>query len=72
MNSVCAFAPATIANLNVGFDVLGMALSKVGDKVEVTLNGTPDNRINEIIGGDGLPTETDKNCCSVVIRKMQE
>lgn len=72
MKSVCAFAPATIANLNVGFDVLGMALSKVGDKVDVALNGTRDNRIVEILYGEGLPTESGKNCCSVVIRKMQE
>lgn len=72
MKTACAFAPATIANLNVGFDILGMALSKVGDKVEVTINGTSENRITEIVDGPGLPDSVKKNCCSVVIRKMQD
>ena len=27
--TVCGFAPATIANVNVGFDVLGISLSSV-------------------------------------------
>jgi len=72
MSSVCAFAPATIANLNVGFDCLGMALSKVGDKAEVSSNSTSENRIIEIIDGPGLPLDTAQNCCSVVIRAMQE
>ena len=70
--SICAFAPATIANLNVGFDILGMALSTVGDKVEVMFNSSSENRILEIIDGPGIPTDTSKNCCSVVIQKMQE
>ena len=70
--SICAFAPATIANLNVGFDILGMALSTVGDKVEVTFNSSSENKILEIIGGSGIPTDAPKNCCSVVVQKMQE
>ena len=32
--TICGFAPATIANVNVGFDVLGISLSSVGDRVE--------------------------------------
>ena len=35
MKKICAFAPATIANVNVGFDVLGLSLSTIGDKVEL-------------------------------------
>jgi len=70
--SICAFAPATIANLNVGFDILGMALSTVGDKVKVTLNSSSENKILQIINGPGIPTDSAKNCCSVVIQKMQE
>ena len=30
---VAAFAPASIGNLGVGFDVLGLALAGVGDRV---------------------------------------
>jgi len=72
MDSTCAFAPATIANLNVGFDVLGIALNSLGDKVALNFNKTTENRITEIRGGIDLPTNIQKNCCSVVIQKMQE
>lgn len=71
-NSICAFAPATIANVNVGFDILGMALSNIGDKVEVTPNGLQENRIVQIDNHSSLPKDASKNCCTVVIQKMQE
>ncbi|WP_018675560.1 homoserine kinase [Riemerella columbina] len=70
--TVCAFAPATIANVNVGFDVLGLALSGIGDTIEITENHLKENRVLEIISETPLPTDADKNCCTVVIRKMQE
>lgn len=72
MESIKAFAPATIANFNVGFDVLGLSLNNIGDEVELTLNGTENNRIVAIVNGAQLPTAVEENCCSVVIRKMQE
>ena len=70
MKKIKAFAPATIANFSVGFDVLGMVLDSVGDSIELVENNRTQNRILEIEGGAGLPTAVDKNCCSVVIRKM--
>lgn len=72
MKKVCAFAPATIANFNVGFDVLGLALEKLGDHVELKLNDRKENRIVEIINGIGLPTDPSRNSCTVVIQKMQQ
>ena len=72
MESIKAFAPATIANFNVGFDVLGLSLNNIGDEVELTLNETENNRIVAIVNGAQLPTAVEENCCSVVIRKMQE
>jgi homoserine kinase len=69
---ICAFAPATIANLNVGFDVMGMSLGSLGDKVEVSPNGSSENRITEIVNGDGLPYDVEKNSCSGVIKMMQK
>ena len=32
-DSVSAFAPASIGNVGVGFDMLGLALSGAGDRV---------------------------------------
>jgi homoserine kinase len=72
MKRITAFAPATIANFNVGFDLLGLALQGIGDEVSMTFNGTDSNRIVKLINGDNLPMEADKNCCSVVVRAMQE
>jgi len=72
MKTICAFAPATIGNVNVGFDVLGLTLSTIGDKVELSTNNTGENKITEIKNGPDLPFEADKNCCTVVVRNMQE
>ncbi len=72
MKKITAFAPATIANFNVGFDILGLSLGNIGDEITLIPNGTKENKIIEMINGDNLPLEIDKNCSSVVIRKMQE
>ena len=50
VKSVTVFAPATIANLGPGFDVLGIALQEPGDTVTATK--TPDHgvTITEITG----------------------
>lgn len=69
---LCAFAPATIANLSCGFDVLGLALNSVGDRVEVAFAEGNAIEIVEIVNGEGLPKAADKNCCSVVMQKMRE
>ena len=50
------FAPATIANIGPGFDVLGLALSRPGDVLEVELTTAPGVEIVEITGDDGRLT----------------
>lgn len=72
MDKIAAFAPATIANLSVGFDVLGLALDSVGDKVQVEYNSIGENRITEIVNGPNLPKNVKKNSCSGVIKMMQD
>ena len=69
--TICGFAPATIANVNVGFDVLGISLSSVGDRVEVTPNGSGENKITFIESATPLPYAAEKNSCTVVISAMQ-
>lgn len=61
-----AFAPATVANLGVGFDILGLAVGEPGDIVRVTSQDAP-GVIIETIEGDGglLPREPHKNTASV-------
>jgi homoserine kinase len=56
------FAPATIANLGPGFDVLGLALSRPGDEVEAELSDRPGVEIVDVTGDAGaLSRDADKN-----------
>ena len=50
------FAPATIANIGPGFDVLGLALSRPGDVLELELSKAPGVEIVEITGDGGRLT----------------
>lgn len=69
--TVQAFAPASYSNLSVGYDILGLALSSIGDVVE--LEERPDKRIEiiDIQGTEGLSMDKNKNVCGVVIQAMQ-
>ncbi len=61
-----AFAPATVANLGVGFDILGLALAGIGDRAIVAFQDSPKIVISKIEGDAGkLPREPDKNVASV-------
>jgi homoserine kinase len=64
-------APATIANLSCGFDVLGLALEGVGDTIRVEYTEKPGVRIRKIRGMD-LPLEADKNVAGVAVMALLE
>ena len=38
MKTVRVFAPASIANLGCGFDIMGLALDEVGDVLEMSVS----------------------------------
>ncbi|TAE25375.1 MAG: homoserine kinase [Candidatus Kapaibacterium sp.] len=52
---VTAFAPATVANVASGFDVLGFALESPGDEVTARLVAGEGVRIVSIVSDEGLP-----------------
>lgn len=59
---VRVFAPATVANLGPGFDVLGLALEQPGDIVEAELTTRAGVEIAQITGdGGALSTDPDRN-----------
>lgn len=64
MNEIKIFCPATIANLNCGFDVMGLCLDGIGD--EMVFRKVPQKgiRITKITGAE-LPLETEKNVAGV-------
>lgn len=65
-NRVRVFAPATVANLGPGFDILGLALLQPGDTVTATLTAGRGVTIKAIHGGDGsLPLEAEANTAGV-------
>ncbi len=47
------FAPATVANIGPGFDVLGLALSSPGDLLDAELSDAPGVEIVEVTGDGG-------------------
>ena len=50
-----AFAPASIGNLAVGFDMLGLALDGVGDRVTARRTNSPGVSVAAVFGLDGEP-----------------
>lgn len=65
------FAPATIANLACGFDVLGVALESVGDEMVIRKCDKKGIFITKIIGQD-LPLETENNVAGVAALALCE
>lgn len=65
------FAPATVANVTCGFDILGFAVHQPGDEVIMELRDTPGVVIKSIKGDGGvLPKAADKNTVSVAIQSF--
>ncbi len=62
-NEIRVFAPATVANVAMGFDILGFAIHGPGDEVVVRKSSTPGLRINSITGTGKkqLPLAIEKN-----------
>ena len=76
---VTAFAPASIGNLGVGFDMLGLALAGVSQFwllwVAVRKADASDIRILEVRGLDGeihpfLSTTADQNTASIAAKSL--
>ncbi len=66
-----AFAPATVANLGVGFDILGLALFEPGDIVRVEPCDEPGAHIQRIEGDGGrLPHDPLKNTACVAANSV--
>lgn len=57
-----AFAPGSVGNVAIGFDILGFAVDAVGDRVSVRRVPEPGVRITSITGVAGeLPLEPERN-----------
>lgn len=81
MKKVTAFAPATVANVAVGFDILGFAFDGIGDEVTLTKKDAPGITITKIsVNPDhlklsefsDLPLDPKINTASVGVLQMIE
>ncbi|MCB9043022.1 MAG: homoserine kinase [Chitinophagales bacterium] len=68
-----AFAPASIGNLTVGFDIIGMAIEQPGDIVHACFNNQKCVRVLSISGDGGkLPLPAHENTAGVAVLKLLE
>jgi len=72
---VSAFAPASIGNVGVGFDMLGLALAGVGDRVAARRVDQPGVNIAEVRDADGeihsmLSPEALENTASIAAQSL--
>ncbi|HRQ66688.1 MAG TPA: homoserine kinase [Xanthomonadaceae bacterium] len=68
-----AFAPASIGNIAVGFDILGHSIEGPGDRATVTRIDAPVVRIASIVGcADPLPIDPASNTAGVALMRLRE
>lgn len=72
MNEIKVFAPATIANVACGFDVLGLALDYPGDEVLMKKTNSGEVVITACHNAEFLPLEADKNVAGVAVKALLE
>ncbi len=66
--SIKVFAPATVANVVCGFDILGFAVNEPGDELIMELTEKPGVKIISIEGDEGkLPLDPQKNTVSASV-----
>ena len=70
---VTAFAPASVGNVAIGFDILGFAVEALGDTVTVSRSERPGVTISEVSGIAGeLPTDPTENTAGRALLALYE
>ncbi len=75
MKSCTAVAPSSTANLGPGYDVFGLALDPLKDKVQIVKEAGRSRRIQiRMIGeqSESVPTEAESNSAGLVVKRMAE
>jgi homoserine kinase len=69
--TINVFAPATVANVGCGFDILGFAVEKLGDRLSIKKNMNGKLLIDRISGyANTISTDPKKNTAGVAILEM--
>ncbi|MEZ4933245.1 MAG: homoserine kinase [Saprospiraceae bacterium] len=65
------FAPASVGNVAVGFDILGFAIEHPGDEIIARISDKPGLRITKITGAKGkLPYDVEKNTAGLAALRL--
>ena len=73
LEKATAFAPASVGNVAIGFDILGFAVNALGDRVTVSRTARPGVTVTRIGGIAGeLPTDPKRNTAGQALLVMQE
>lgn len=68
-----AFAPASVGNVAIGFDILGFAIDTLGDRVTVTRSATPTVEISAVRGvASELPRDARENTAGRALLALHE
>lgn len=71
-DSATAFAPASVGNVAVGFDVLGLSMSALGDRVRAVRRREPGVAIRSIDGVvRDLPLAAERNTAGMAVLALQ-
>ena len=66
-----AFAPATVGNVAIGFDILGHTFPAIGDRVRATRSARTGVRITGVTGVAGeLPTDVERNTAGKAVLSL--
>lgn len=73
VTKVTAFAPGSVANVAIGFDILGFSVDALGDRVTLTRTARPGVTIKAIRGVvQDLPLDAEKNTAGRALQAMIE
>ncbi len=73
LDRACAWSPASVGNVGVGFDILGHSLDGAGDRAEVRRIDAPQVRIEAIEGCiTDLPREARANTAGAALLALRE
>lgn len=72
MKSCTAVAPSSTANLGPGYDVFGLALDALKDRVKITRAKGKESIITIKMSSVNIPSEAESNSAGLVVKKMAQ
>ena len=72
MKHIKVFAPGTVANLGCGFDIMGLTLDGVGDRIEVAAEAGASGLAIRNESGKRLPEKPEDNVITPAVAALLE